>query len=180
MKQLNAKEQAVWDYICRVTKEKGYAPSVRDIKEALGYKSTSTVQMYLDRLLSYGVLLREDGKCRSLRVNAELLETERNLVPILCGDEGNSLPAFALLRHWKGDTAGLFLRRIGKNHCNLPEDAWLLCSKGANEGNVLFALSQDLTGNLYADNDLSVKARAGGVVAILREEEAEVTKNDKK
>ncbi len=83
MKKLNAKEQAVLDYIVRATAEKGYAPSVRDIGQALGYQSTSTVQMYLDRLLSYGVLCRENGKSRSLRVR-DMGETVSAIrIPIL-------------------------------------------------------------------------------------------------
>ena len=67
-KQLNPREKAVLDYIRLVIARQGYPPSVRDICAALGYKSTSTVQMYLDRLLSYGVLCRESGKSRSLRL----------------------------------------------------------------------------------------------------------------
>ena len=67
MRKLNEKEQAVFDYVCKISAKQGYAPSVRDICQALGYKSTSTVQMYLDRLLEYGYLCREAGKKRSLR-----------------------------------------------------------------------------------------------------------------
>ena len=67
MKKLNEKEQAVFDYVCKISAKQGYAPSVRDICAALQYKSTSTVQMYLDRLLEYGYLCREAGKNRSLR-----------------------------------------------------------------------------------------------------------------
>ena len=67
MQKLNEKEQAVFDYVCKISAKQGYAPSVRDICAALQYKSTSTVQMYLDRLLEYGYLCREAGKNRSLR-----------------------------------------------------------------------------------------------------------------
>ena len=93
MKELNAKEQAVLDYVCRITAEKGYAPSVRDIGTALGYKSTSTVQMYLDRLLSYGVLCRESRKSRSLRVSSEYLQKQETLqlLRIPCYENGNRL-----------------------------------------------------------------------------------------
>lgn len=66
MQNLKERERAVLDYIRRVTLEKGYAPSVRDICMALNYKSTSTVQMYLDRLTSYGYIRREEGKSRSI------------------------------------------------------------------------------------------------------------------
>ncbi len=93
MKQLNEKERAVLDYICSVTEERGYAPSVRDIGGALGYKSTSTVQMYLDRLLSYGILLRENGKSRSLRVHPRYLQERGALSAhkIPCYADGNAV-----------------------------------------------------------------------------------------
>ena len=65
---LNGKEKRVYQYIAEIIDARGYAPSVRDIKDALGYKSTSTVQMYLDRLIIKGVLVREDGKSRTVRL----------------------------------------------------------------------------------------------------------------
>lgn len=68
MKPLKEQERRVLTYILQNTREQGYAPSVRDICAALGYRSTSTVQMYLDRLLENGYLRRESGKSRSLRV----------------------------------------------------------------------------------------------------------------
>ena len=66
MQKLNDRERALLEYIRRVMLEKGYAPSVRDIGAALGLKSTSTVQMYLDRLSAYGYIRREGGKSRSI------------------------------------------------------------------------------------------------------------------
>lgn len=67
MKPPNPQEKAVLDHIRRCLDKEGFAPSVRDLKEALGYKSTSTVQMYLDRLEANGYLRRAEGKSRSLR-----------------------------------------------------------------------------------------------------------------
>ena len=66
MRNLTSKEQAVLECIRALCKENGFSPSVRDICAAMGYKSTSTVQMYLDRLAEYGYLRRADGKSRSL------------------------------------------------------------------------------------------------------------------
>ena len=60
MPKLNEREQRVYDYIVRTIRERGYAPSVRDIREALGYKSTSTVHMYLERLEMLGYILRDE------------------------------------------------------------------------------------------------------------------------
>jgi SOS-response transcriptional repressor LexA len=45
--------------------EKGYAPTLREIAERVGWKSTGSVSQYLDRLRSQGVL---EGRGRSLRV----------------------------------------------------------------------------------------------------------------
>ena len=39
---LTPREQKTLDYIIKTICEKGYSPSVRDIKSALDYKSTST------------------------------------------------------------------------------------------------------------------------------------------
>lgn len=81
MQKLNNRERSVLEYIRRVTLEKGYAPSVRDIGAALGLKSTSTVQMYLDRLCSYGYIRREEGKSRSI---ALCEQRQLRSIPILC------------------------------------------------------------------------------------------------
>lgn len=68
MPKLNEREQRVYDYIVKTIRERGYAPSVRDIREALGYKSTSTVHMYLERLEMLGYIVKDEGKSRSLRL----------------------------------------------------------------------------------------------------------------
>jgi len=47
-------------------KEKGYAPSVREICADLGIKSTSTAHMYIDRLATKGYIIRESGKSRTI------------------------------------------------------------------------------------------------------------------
>ena len=66
MRNLNGKEQAILDCIRRLSLQNGYCPSVRDIAAAMGYRSTSTVQLYLDRLAEYGYIRRAEGKSRSI------------------------------------------------------------------------------------------------------------------
>lgn len=68
MQRLNEREQKVYDYIVETIRERGYAPSVRDIREALGYKSTSTVHMYLGRLEMLGYIVKDEGKSRAIRL----------------------------------------------------------------------------------------------------------------
>ncbi len=63
-----AKSQKIYDYIGKSMRENGYAPSVRDICRDLGYKSTSTVHMYLNRLDLLGYISKDDGKSRALKL----------------------------------------------------------------------------------------------------------------
>lgn len=71
MKKLTASEKRVYDCIKHSVAEKGYAPSVRDICEELGYKSTSTVHLYLGRLEQLGYIEREDGKSRAISIASQ-------------------------------------------------------------------------------------------------------------
>lgn len=68
MKELKPKELRVFEYIKGKIGENGYAPSVREICAALNIKSTSTSQMYIDRLIDKGYLERENGKSRTLKL----------------------------------------------------------------------------------------------------------------
>lgn len=82
--RLTDKEQSVYNYITDIIKRDGYSPSVRDIKEALSIKSTSTVHSYLERLEKKGYIQKETGKSRTLRVEPIVEQTKRTAkVPIL-------------------------------------------------------------------------------------------------
>ena len=72
MQSLTEKEREMYQYICKVMEEKGYAPSVRDIQNALAIKSTATVHSYLNKLEDKGYIQKEQGKSRTLRVGAGL------------------------------------------------------------------------------------------------------------
>ena len=82
MEKLKAKEQKVYDYIVRSVKDNGFAPSVRDIMNDLGYKSTSTVHMYLNRLDMLGYIKKEDGKSRAISISNDEMPTV-TAVPVL-------------------------------------------------------------------------------------------------
>jgi SOS regulatory protein LexA len=82
--KLTDKEKLIYDYISETIKRDGYAPSVRDIKESLGIKSTSTVHSYLERLEKKGYITRESGKSRTLRVETIADQPKRTArIPIL-------------------------------------------------------------------------------------------------
>lgn len=67
MTPLKEKEQLILDYIKKCFLETGYSPSVRDICDATGIKSTATVYSYIESLCEKGCLRKDAGKSRSLR-----------------------------------------------------------------------------------------------------------------
>lgn len=69
MRELTEREKSVYDYIKNAINDLGYAPSVRDIRDALGFKSTSTVHMYLTRLTDMGLITRDGGKSRAIHMD---------------------------------------------------------------------------------------------------------------
>ncbi len=71
MRKLKPQERRVLDYIAESIGENGFAPSVRDIQKALGFKSTSTVHMYLNRLEEFGLIRKQDGKSRAITLETE-------------------------------------------------------------------------------------------------------------
>ena len=72
-------------YIEKATLQKGYPPSVREICDATGLKSTSTVHGHLIRLEKKGLLYRDSMKPRAISVPADhqMYRTEMVNVPIL-------------------------------------------------------------------------------------------------
>ncbi|MBR3893759.1 MAG: hypothetical protein IKJ35_01280 [Clostridia bacterium] len=92
MQKLNTKEKAIMDAIEDSIAKSGFAPSVRDLCRMLGYRSTSTVQMYLNRLEDYGYIRREDGKSRSISLCRENARPCR--IPLLCADAPLDAPLY--------------------------------------------------------------------------------------
>ena len=67
-KNLTDKQQQILDFVNSEVEEKGYPPSVREICSAVGFKSTSTVHSYLEKLEKNGMILKDPTKPRALRV----------------------------------------------------------------------------------------------------------------
>ena len=82
MRKLKEHEQRVLDFIENAIGANGYAPSVRDIMNALGYKSTSTVHLYLHRLQELGYIHIEEGKSRAITLDSFSFTPQRG-IPIL-------------------------------------------------------------------------------------------------
>ncbi|MBF2029900.1 MAG: repressor LexA [Oscillatoriales cyanobacterium C42_A2020_001] len=68
---LTHRERELLDFLDVYIQQHGFSPSVRLIREAMGYRSNSPVQIYLNRLEAKGVIYREKGKARTVRVLRE-------------------------------------------------------------------------------------------------------------
>ena len=66
--QTKKKVGYVLDYVNAHIEQNGYPPSVREICAALGFKSTSTVHIYLKALEREGKIVKSPSKPRTLRV----------------------------------------------------------------------------------------------------------------
>ncbi len=93
MEQLTEREAEMLQYIRESTQKSGYSPSVRDIQNALGIKSTATVHAYLNRLEEKGFLSKDHGKSRTLRLDASAASSSVK-VPIV-GQVAAGLPILA-------------------------------------------------------------------------------------
>src|SRR5579862_5722578 len=65
---LSGKRLEILDFIDRTQRDRGYPPSVREICEAVGLTSTSTVHAHLSTLQKQGFLRRDPTKPRAIEV----------------------------------------------------------------------------------------------------------------
>jgi repressor LexA len=68
---LSGKRRQILEFIALQIRERGYPPSVREIGEAVGLTSSSTVHTHLQVLQREGYLLRDPSKPRAITVSFE-------------------------------------------------------------------------------------------------------------
>jgi len=66
--QLSDRQRQVLDYIRETVSQRGYPPSVREIGEAIGLSSPSTVHSHLSALVAAGAIRRDPTKPRAIEV----------------------------------------------------------------------------------------------------------------
>jgi repressor LexA len=84
--KITPKQQEILDYLKNEILSKGYPPSVREICEAVGLKSTSSVFSHLEKLEKNGYIRRDPTKPRAIEIideNFNLTRREVVNVPIL-------------------------------------------------------------------------------------------------
>ena len=149
MAQLTKMQQKIYDYIVQAIQDQGYPPSVREIGEAVGLKSPSTVHFHLKHLEELGVIGKQAGKGRALTE-----APQENQVPIV-GNVAAGSPILAqecIEDYLTFDTGGrdgeyFALRVRGESMINagiLPDDLVVVHQQpAANNGEIVVALLGD-------------------------------------
>ena len=106
MQKLTAMQQKIYDYIANTVRNQGYPPSVREIGEAVGLKSPSTVHFHIKHLEELGYISKSGRKGRALTLTeraapaaaapapAQEAEMPSGRVPVL-GDVAAGTPILA-------------------------------------------------------------------------------------
>ena len=81
MRELSKMQQKIYEYIAACIREQGSPPSVREIGEAVGLKSPSTVHFHLKRLEEAGVIEKGAGKGRAITLRES--PKPENQVPVV-------------------------------------------------------------------------------------------------
>jgi repressor LexA len=96
--ELTDRQAKILDYIRYVTKVRNYPPSVREIGEAVGLSSSSTVHNHLNQLERRGLIKRDPSKSRTVQLvgDAEVDNQRRNAVAVpIIGNVAAGAPILA-------------------------------------------------------------------------------------
>ena len=85
---LTTRQQEIWQFLAEYVDEHGYPPTVREIGDAVGLASPSTVHAHLANLERAGLLRRDPTKPRAI----ELIGRRREEVPARSVDTSPRLP----------------------------------------------------------------------------------------
>jgi repressor LexA len=72
MDNVTARQQRILDYIQRTVTERGYPPTVREIGEAVGLTSSSSVHAQLANLQRQGLVRRDPSKPRAMELSGSV------------------------------------------------------------------------------------------------------------
>lgn len=82
MPGLKGRKKQIYDYIAETLEERAYPPSIREICEAVGLRSPSSVHAYLKELQQDGLIQMDDRKMRTITL-AGRTGSSPTRVPIL-------------------------------------------------------------------------------------------------
>lgn len=143
----NDTQKKILEYIERSTHENGYPPSVREICEAIGLKSTSTVHGHLVRLEKKGKLNRTSMRPRAITVpvNHQNSAPDTIRIPVL-GKVAAGIPITAIEDY--DDCISLPKSMVGTGeHYVLTVSGESMIEAGILDGDYLIIRKQDTAEN---------------------------------
>ena len=144
----------ILNFIRHYIKENGYSPSIREINEAMGLKSTASVHSHLNKLEQYGLIKRGDSHSRTVRLSSDVVFSD-DMIPInmkvspIEKDIYRVLPLPAIILNSTGE---LFACRVGKNYQSLAitaNDFIVYKDVESIEINSIYLLKKDNSFELY-------------------------------
>lgn len=160
MTKLSSRQQAILDFIKHEVRTKGYPPSVREIGEAVGLASSSTVHGHLDRLEKKGLIRRDATKPRAIEITDGSLDS--NVFPEsvarvpLIGKVTAGVPILAteniedyypLPAHMVGDHTVFMLAVVGDSmiEAGIHDGDYVIVRQQstANNGDIVVAMTED-------------------------------------
>ena len=174
MAELSNMQKRIYEYIASCIQQQGYPPSVREIGEAVGLKSPSTVHFHLKHLEEAGMIEKGAGKGRAITLTAPAVPEDK--VPIV-GNVAAGSPILAqeciedYLTFDTGGRSGEFfaLRVRGESMLNagiLPGDLVVVQQQNtARNGEIVVAMIED-------EATVKTYSRQNGHVWLLPENDA--------
>ena len=166
---ITSKQQQVLDYIKEEILKRGYPPAVREICEAVGLKSTSSVHAHLESLEKKGYIRRDPTKPRAIEIVDDGFQTirqEMTSIPIVgtvaAGQpilaQQNISGYFPLPVEMVPNSETFVLKVKGDSMINIGiydgDQIFVECTNTARNGDVVVALIEDsaTVKTFYAEN----------------------------
>lgn len=92
--KISKRQQEAYDYICAFAAQHGYPPSVREIGQAIGLSSPSTVHAHLHKLENAGYIRRDPNKPRTIEIcgpNSERVSSQSRLASVTQNVDENTI-----------------------------------------------------------------------------------------
>lgn len=159
MKQLSERQREILHFIYTYSKDSMYPPTVREIGQAVGLSSASTVHGHLKHLAKLGYILRDKSKPRAIELLPEaysVLGVSQDSIPLVgtvtAGEpilaDQNIVDYFPKPSDWQSTEAQLFMLTIqGTSMIQagiLDGDQVIVKqTSSANNGDVVIAMTED-------------------------------------
>ena len=119
MPRTSNKSESILDYVNQFVQENGFAPSIREIGQAVGLRSTASVSYHLRQLQEKGLLLSPGSKGRKRAISTGVRPGQIPVVGLVTA----GIPILAVENQegtipWEGDPGCFALRVRGESMIN--------------------------------------------------------------